>query len=126
MRRRSGVVAAVVLVVAVVLAVVGRHERASERNWNLDGIAAVRYLVGANLNHPLSYRVPAGLYCLIYGTPGRPFALELCVDGSGRILEAVDRRGSVPRFYSVTAEPAVANQRLPLSTVNRLLAKFKR
>lgn len=126
MSRRSAVIAAAVLVVAVVLVVVGRHERASERNWNLDGIAAVRYLVGAKIDHPLSYRVPAGLYCLIYGTPGRPFALELCVNGAGRIVEAVDRRGSVPRFYSVTSEPGVADERLPLSTVNRLLATFKR
>jgi hypothetical protein len=125
--RRSASVAAGVLVVALALVVVGRRERMSERKSNLDGIAAVRYLVGSRIDHPVSYRVPAGLWCLIYGATGRPFAaLELCVDREGRLVEAVDRRGSVPRFYSVTSEPGVADERLPLSTVNRLLAAFNR
>jgi hypothetical protein len=125
-RRRAVVAAAGVLVVALALVAVGRRERTSERNWNLDGIRAVRLLVGARINHPLSYRVPTGLWCFIYGSSGRPFGLELCVDRYGRLVEAVDRRGSVPRFYSVVSEPGAARQRLPPSTVNRLLAAFKR
>lgn len=118
--------AAGVLVVALAFVVVGRHERASERKWNLNGIAVIRYLVGTSVNHPVSYRASPGLRCLIYKRNGRPFALELCVDPIGRIVEAVDRRGSVPRFYSVTSEPGVADDRLPSNTVDRLIARFNR
>jgi hypothetical protein len=124
--RRWLVGAVGVLVAALALVAVGRHERASEREWNLDGIAVVRYLVGAGIDHPVSYRLPVGLRCLIYKRDGRPFALELCVDPYGRVVEGVDRRGSVPRFYSVTAEPGVADERFASSTVDRLLAGLKR
>jgi hypothetical protein len=111
-------------VLAIVIVVVGREERTSERRHDLDGIALVRSLVGRRIGSAVNYRVSSNLYCLLYSARRRVFALELCVDGQGRIVEAVDRRGTLPTFYSVAAEPTAANERLDLHLVSRLIAKL--
>jgi len=119
-------VAAVVLVGAVVLVALGRIERRSEQRHNVDGIARVRALVGGNVAHPADFRQSTGLSCLLYGGPQRVFALELCIDPSGRLVEAVDRRAPVSKFYSVTSEPSAARQRLDPGLVARLIAELAR
>jgi hypothetical protein len=111
-----------VVVAFVVLIAVGRHERSSERDRNLDGIAMVRALVGNRIGHPDDYRVPAGLSCLLYPDHGRVFALELCIDSSGRIVEAVDRRASISTFYTVVYQPQIARQRLGVAFVSHLIS----
>jgi hypothetical protein len=111
-------------VLAIVIVVVGREERASERRHNLDGIALVRSLVGKRIAAADNYRVSPDLYCLLYSARRRVFALELCSDRFGRIVEAVDRRGTLPTFYSITAEPEIANERIDLRLVSRLIAKL--
>ncbi|NUR74873.1 MAG: hypothetical protein HOQ28_01135 [Thermoleophilia bacterium] len=120
-RTRALGLAAAVVVVAVVVVIVGRAERNSERQKNLDGIAAVRTLVGSRIDRPIDYRTPPGLSCLIYRSGARAFALELCSDPGGRVVEAVDRRGSLPRFYSITSEPDRATLTMPPQKVQRLI-----
>lgn len=124
MSRRARIAAAAVLVTAIVVVLVGRYERAAERRRNLDGIALVRSLVGSRIGHPDNYRVSTDLYCLLYAARQRVFALELCSDGQGRLVEAVDRRGTLPKFYSVTSEPRVAKERIDLRLFSRLIAKL--
>lgn len=125
-RPRALGLAAAVLVVAIVVVIVGRYERNSERRKNLDGIAAVRTLVGARIDQPVDYRTPPGLSCLIYRLGARAYALELCSDPRGRVVEAVDRRGSLPRFYSVTSEPDRATLTMPPQKVQRLIKEIIR
>lgn len=117
--RRVAAWAVGAVVVAALVVVVGRWERSRERAHNLHGIELVRRLVGDRVSHPFDYRVSPGLTCLIYPTAASPIALELCVDPYGRIVEAVDRRGAYPAFYSVTSEPAVATLRLDPTAANR-------
>ena len=125
--RRWALAGVVVVVAALVVVAIGRHERASERSYSLQGIANVRVLIGNRIGEPYDYRVGSGLSCLIYPDHGRFFALELCIDAQGRVVEAVDRRGSVSRFYTVVDEPGVADQRLdPAFVVKRILALQRR
>jgi hypothetical protein len=119
LRRR--VVLGGAVVAFLVLILVGRLERSSERDYNLDGIAMIRALVGNRISHPDDYRVPTGLSCLLYPDHGRVFALELCIDSNGRIVEAVDRRGSVSVFYTAVYEPPIARQRLSVALVSHLI-----
>jgi len=122
---RWQVVAVCTVFVAALLVIVGRAERASERRKELDGIALVRSLVGNKIAGPVNFRVSPDLYCLLYELRGRPFALELCADRYGRLVEAADRRGSVPVFYSVTSEPQVANERIDMHLVARAIARLE-
>jgi hypothetical protein len=123
--RRRILIPVCVIVMAVVLVVVGRSERSSEQRHNLDGIAFIRSLVGTRVATPDDYRVSPDLYCLLYDSRGRVFALELCADQHGRLVEAVDRRGSVPVFYSVTSEPGVARDSISLGLVSREITKLQ-
>lgn len=123
--RRSTTVAVAVVIVAIGVVLVGRYERARERRKQLDGIALVRALVGSRIAKPDNYRVSTNLYCLLYSARGRVFALELCSDQYGRIVEAVDRRGTLPVFYSVTDEPGVANEHIDLRLVSREITKIQ-
>lgn len=124
--RRWALIGAGVVVAALVVVAIGRHERATERRYTLQGIANVRALIGNRIGKPDDYRVGSGLSCLIYPDHGRVFALELCIDAQGRVVEAADRRGSVSRFYTVVEEPAVADERLdPSFVVKKILALQK-
>lgn len=120
--RRWLPLAGIVVIASIALIVVGRQERSSEEAYQLEGIANVRTLIGTRIDQPADYRYGSGLWCLIYPKGGRVFALELCVNGSGSLVEAVDRRGSVSRFYSVVDEPIVADTRLdPLFVREKIL-----
>ena len=125
LNRRAVVVATACALAAVVVVLVGRSERASERRRNLDGIAFLRSLVGPNLGKADDFRVGSGLYCLLYKANGRVFGVELCADQYGRLVEAVDRRGTLPVFYTVTAEPSVAPERLDMRIVSRTIKKLQ-
>lgn len=124
MNRRWVFIAATASALAALIVVVGRHEHASELRRNLEGIALVRSLVGNRIGKAVNYRVSSNLYCLLYSARRRVFALELCSDRHGRIVEAVDRRGTLPSFYSIAAEPRAANERIDLRLVSRLIAKL--
>lgn len=124
--RRWALIGAAALVAAVVAVALGRHERTTERHYTLQGIANVRTLIGDRIGKPDDFRVGSGLSCLIYPDRGRVFALELCIDQQGRIVEAADRRGAVSRFYTVVEQPRVANERLkPAFVVKKILALEK-
>lgn len=124
-RRRTVAWAVVALALALVTVLVGRAGRANEQRKELDGIALVRLLVGKKIGQPVNYRVSTGLYCLLYTARGRPFALELCADPYGRIVEAADRRGSVPAFYNITFEPAIATEHIDMHLVGRAINKIQ-
>lgn len=124
--RHWALIGAGVVVVSLVLVALGRHERTTERRYTLEGIANVRALVGNRIGKPDDFRVGSGLSCLIYPDRGRVFALELCIDAQGRVVEAADRRGSVSRFYTVVEEPSVADEHLsPSFVVKKILALQK-
>src|SRR5260221_3237811 len=94
MRRRfvlGGVVAAAVVEGLIVL---GRFEGRRAVATQQRGLLAVRAAVGDRLLHPQQAIYDAGgaLECLTYPAAHNLFGLELCFDGSGRLVESVDRR----------------------------------
>jgi hypothetical protein len=123
-RRWLAVAGAAVLALAA-LVVVGRHERSSHAADENRKIAEIRRLVGP-LDSPSldAFRLLPQFSCLLYRRDGNRFALELCVDARGRVVEAIDRRGRTPRIASLREDPSHATVRVERAEVDRLLRKL--
>jgi hypothetical protein len=118
-------VAAAAILVLGVLVVVGRHERTSHADSENRKIERTRRLVGP-LDSPSldAFRLLPHFSCLLYKRDGNRFALELCVDAKGRVVEAIDRRGRTPRIASLREDPSHATVRVDRAVVDRLLRKL--
>ena len=107
MKRRAALAAvAGAVVVLAVLVVVGRHEGTRHARQENRKIEAIRRLVGPLDSRSLdAYRLLPQFSCLLYERDGNRFALELCVDAQGRVVEAIDRRSRTPRIASLREAP---------------------
>ena len=126
MRRLVALVAvAAAILLLTLLVVVGRHERAVHARAENRGIARIRGLVGP-LDSPSldAFRLLPQFSCLLYERDGNRFALELCVDAQGRVVEAIDRRGRTPRIASLREDPSHATVVVDRAEVDRLLRKL--
>jgi len=128
MTRKHVLVAAMVALLALAaLAVIGRAEAAHRGREQSRGIARLAAEVGA-LDSPSldSYRYfSADVQCLLYRRGGDPFALELCIDGHGRVVEAIDRRTAPePRIWSLRDDRSRSSVRVDRVEVNRLLREM--
>jgi hypothetical protein len=124
-RGRSLLVAGVVVAAGVVLVVVGRLERSSQATREVDGFHIVQRLIGPLDSSSLSgFRVSPGFDCLTYRRGTNPVALELCVDPTGRVVEAIDRRQFVRRIWSLRFDPSASTDRVDRAEVDRLLRKM--
>lgn len=122
--RRAALAAAALLVLGLLLGA-GRRERSSEIGSQAAGMRKVEALVGPLDNPTLSgYRVLPGFDCLVYRRGPNPYALELCVDRAGRVVEAIDRRTVDRKIWSLTFEPASSPVRVDRAEVDRLLARM--
>ena len=124
-RGRILVVALAAVLVAAVLVGVGRFERGHRADEENRGMGEVVAAVG-----PLDTRPHAAvpyhqnLQCLLYRRDANPFALELCVDAQGRLVEAIDRRSGDPEIWSLRDDPERATNRLDRAEVDRLLNRM--
>ena len=127
--KRVGPLAVVVLTLAAlaVLVVVGRSEGRRHARAENRGIAQIRALVGPLDSRSLDrYRLLPEFSCLLYGRDDNAFALELCMDGEGRVVEAIDRRNRrKPRIYSLREQPSAATLRVDRAEVDRLIRKLE-
>jgi hypothetical protein len=127
--KRVGPLAVVVLTLAAlaVLVVVGRSEGRRHARAENRGIAQIRALVGPLDSRSLDrYRLLPEFSCLLYGRDDNAFALELCIDGEGRVVEAIDRRNRrKPRIYSLREQPSAATLRVDRAEVDRLIRKLE-
>jgi hypothetical protein len=123
--RRWLAVAGAAVVALAILVVVGRHERSSHAADENRKIAEIRRLVGP-LDSPSlnAFRLLPQFSCLLYKRERNRFALELCVDAKGRIVEAIDRRGRTPRIASLREDPSHATVHVDRAEVDRLLRKL--
>ena len=122
--RRAALAAAALAVLALVLGA-GRWERSREIRHQAAGMRKVEALIGPLDNASLSgYRVLPGYDCLVYRRGTNPYALELCVDGTGRVIEAIDRRTVDRSIWSLTFEPGSSPVRVDRAEVERLLARM--
>ena len=124
-RTRSAAIAGVVVVAAAALVAVGRWEGSHEAAREVRGFHIVQRLIGPLDSPSLSgFRVLPGFDCLTYRRGTNVFALELCVDPSGRVVEAIDRRTYNRRIWSLRFDPSASTDRIDRVEVDRLLRKM--
>jgi hypothetical protein len=123
---RTGKVAIAVLVLAAAaLVAIGRREGSHEASREVAGFRIVQRLVGPLDSRSLSgFRVFPSFDCLTYRRGANPFALELCVDPAGRVVEAIDRRSFDRRIWSLRFDPSASTDRVDRAQVDRLLRKM--
>lgn len=121
-RAAAGIAGA--LAVAAVLALVGRWERQREIDAQVRGMERIERAVG-RLDQPslTGYRVLPAFDCLVYRRGDDPYALELCADGAGRLVEAIDRRDG-RRYASLRFEPAASPLRVDRLEFDRILRRM--
>ena len=112
---------ALVLLAAVL---VGRWERHRWIASQVQGMDRVRAAIGPlDSTSLIGYRVLPGFDCLVYRRGSNPYALELCVDGAGRVVQAIDRRRTRV-YYTLQAEPTASTFRVDPRAVDGLLRKM--
>jgi hypothetical protein len=121
MRALLAVGGAVALVALVPL---GRweHDRASDEQSA--GLERAWASVGGRIDAPAlsAYRITVFANCLLYERDGNPYALELCFDARGRLVEAIER-GEETRISSVRHDAARASVRVDTGSLFRLLVR---
>jgi hypothetical protein len=124
-RRRIGTVLAASILVVLALVLLGRWEGERRADSVTERMAETRTLIGPLDSPELSgYRVLAGFDCLVYRRGDNPFALELCVDGEGRVVETIDRRRLDRRIDSLRDDPDASRLRVDRAVVDRLLRRM--
>jgi hypothetical protein len=118
--------AAAIVVFLAILVAIGRWEGHRHADSENRGIARIRRAVGPIDSRSLSaFRLLPSFSCLLYTRGGDRFALELCVDGQGRVVEAIDRRSGTPHISSLREDPSAATVRVNRPEVDRLIAKLQ-
>jgi len=123
-RRRLLVGLAVALVAAAVLVGLGRLERSRHADEQNEGIARVRATVGPLGSSLSGFRFLVRFQCLVYSRGRNTFALELCVDRSGRVVEAIDRRSGEPKHWSLREDPELAEVLVDRAEVERQIVRM--
>jgi hypothetical protein len=104
---------------------VGRWERSRRADEQVRGMAQVLAAVGPLESDRLkAFRYLANFQCLLYQRGANPFALELCVDRRGRLVEAIDRRGGEPAIWSLRDDPTRTTIYLDRREVDTLLHRM--
>jgi hypothetical protein len=120
--RRIVLIAAVVL---IALIPIGAWERERRADGESAGMRTVLEEVGQLDTEDLrGFRIFANFECLVYGRGRNDFALELCVDDSGRVVEAIDRRDGTAEVWSLRDDPSRSEVVVDRSEVNRLLRRM--
>ena len=116
---------AVAIAALALLVVVGRWEGRHHADKENAKILRIREAVGRlDRPRPTGFRILNPFTCLTYGRDANKYALELCVDGAGRVVEAIDRRSGTPRIASLREDPGAATVRVDRGEVDRLLRSF--
>jgi hypothetical protein len=117
--------AGVALVVLLVLVAIGRWERsdrADEQNRKMRALVAEIGPLDSPSLSAFRYLPESDFDCLLYQRGGNPFALELCADREGRVIETIDRRDGDPRIASLRDDRGRATVRVDRAEFDRLLA----
>jgi hypothetical protein len=125
-RARKALVAIGVLAVAALLVGIGRFERRHEAQREVSGFRIVERLIGPLDSPTLSgFRVFPAFDCLTYRRGQNVFALELCTDAGGRVVEAIDRRTYDRRIWSLRFDPSASTAHVDRAEVDRLLRRMR-
>lgn len=125
MRRRWVLAAAAVALALLALIPIGLWERGHRADRQVDGMERVLEAVGPLDNPSLTaFRYFNTFQCLVYRRAGLRLALELCFDGDGRLIEAIDRRSGEPAIWSLRDDPTRSTIRVNRVEVDRLLERM--
>jgi hypothetical protein len=125
MTKRWAVLALAATLAALTLVGIGRWERSRHSDEQNDGIARVRAEVGElDSNTLVGFRFLARFQCLVYSRGQTEFALELCVDREGRVVEAIDRRSGETEYWSLREDMELADVRVDRGEVERLIVRM--
>lgn len=125
MTRRRLVFLLVATLAVLVLVGIGRWERSRHADEQNEGIARVRAEVGELDSDTLAgFRFLVRFQCLVYSQGRNEFALELCVDREGRVIEAIDRRTGETEYWSLREDMELADVRVDRAEVERLIVRM--
>lgn len=117
--------AAAAALVALALVGIGRWEGSRHGDTQNAGIERVRDTVGALDSETLTgFRFLARFQCLVYSRGTNTFALELCVDRQGRVVEAIDRTSGDTEYWSLREDPSRADVVVDRNQVERLIVRM--
>lgn len=112
-------------VVLVALVPIGAWERERRADGESAGMRSVLAEVGPlDSNELRGFRIFANFECLVYERGRNDFALELCVDDGGRVVEAIDRRDGTAEIWSLRDDPSRSEVVVDRGEVNRLLRRM--
>jgi hypothetical protein len=115
----------VAVLVLVALVPIGAWERDRRADGESAGMRTVLEEVGPLDSQDLrGFRIFANFDCLVYERGRNDFALELCVDDSGRVVEAIDRRDGTAEVWSLRDDPSRSKVVVDRGEVNRLLRRM--
>jgi hypothetical protein len=122
--RAFAALAAVALLVGLVL--LGRFEGGRWVDGEVQGMTQTLTAIGPLASPSLTaYRALSDFDCLVYRRGDNPFALEACVDETGRVVETIDRRRFDRSIHSLRAEPQASSLRVDRALVDRLLQRMR-
>jgi hypothetical protein len=123
--RRLGLAAAAAVLIVAVFAAIGRGEREHRADVQSTGMRAVLNEIG-QLDSPdlRGFRIFVHFHCLVYRRGRNDFALELCVDRHGRVVEAIDRRDGTAEVWSLRDDPTQSELVVDRGEVDELLRRM--
>ena len=125
MNRRYLAVAAAGVLALVALVLLGRWERGQRAETQVAGMERVLEAVGPLDNRSLTaFRYFNDFQCLVYRRARIRLALEVCFDGDGRLIEAIDRRSGDSEIWSLRDDPTRSTLRVDRARVDRLLLRM--
>lgn len=123
--RRLAAGAVVLVAVLAALVPLGRWERGHAAREEMAGMRRTLALIGPLDSPTLSgFRVFPAFDCLTYRRGADPFALELCFDHAGRLIETIDRRTSARHISSLREDPTRSSIRFDPDAIRGLLHKM--
>lgn len=112
-------------VVLVALVPIGAWERERRADGESAGMRTVLEEVGQLDSEDLrGFRIFANFDCLVYERGRNDFALELCFDDRGSLVEAIDRRDGTAEVWSLRDDPSRSEVVVDRAEVNRLLRRM--
>jgi hypothetical protein len=124
-RRPRAAAAAVVCLALIALVPIGRWEDRRNAAAQVAGMKRVAAKIGPLDSRSLTgYRRDPAFDCLVYRRGANRWALELCVNGAGAVVEAIDRTGGRKRYWTLRDEQSASTFRVDRREVDRLLRKM--
>ena len=124
-RVKSAAILGIALALLAAIVLLGRWEGTRHAEAEVRGMSETLALIGPLDSTALSgYRVLPEFDCLVYRRGDNPYALEVCVEADGRVVETIDRREFDRRIHSLREDPTASTLLVDRALVDRLLRRM--